>query len=158
MKEMTEQQVLFKLTTMCSQAEHCTGEMLDKMKKWGLAEDAQARIMAYLTKEKYVDDERFCRFFVGDKIKYDKWGRRKIEQALYMKHVGRDISDPVLDAIPDEKYIEILRPLINSKRKTVKATSEYEANMKLIKFALGRGFEMKIIRQCMDGAEDIDDD
>ena len=57
---------------------------------------------------------------------------------------------PVLDAIPDEKYIEILRPLINSKRKTVKAKSEYEANMKLIKFALGRGFEMKIIRQCMD--------
>lgn len=158
MKEITEQQALFKLTTMCSQAEHCTGEMLEKMQKWGLADDAQARIMEYLTKEKYVDDERFCHFFVGDKIKYNKWGRRKIEQALYLKHVGRDISDPVLDAIPDEDYIEILRPLIKNKRKAVKAKSEYETNMKLIKFALGRGFEMKIIRQCIDNADDVADD
>jgi hypothetical protein len=30
--------------------------------------------------------------------------------------------------------------------------------MKLIKFALGRGFTMDIIRQCIDGAEDIADE
>ncbi len=158
MKEITEQQALFKLTSQCSQSEHCTGEILDKMRKWGLADDVQARIMEYLIREKYVDDKRFCHFFVSDKIKYDKWGRRKIEQALYMKHVSQDISSTVLDAVPDEDYIAILRPLIRNKRKSVKAENEYESNMKLIRFALGRGFEINIIRQCIDDADSIADD
>ena len=33
-KPMTEQQALLKLTTLCTQAEHCSQEMIDKMKKW----------------------------------------------------------------------------------------------------------------------------
>ena len=150
---MTEQQVLYKLTAMCSQAEHCSQEMLDKMKR----EDVQARVMQYLTQEKFIDDERYCRFFVKDKIKYNKWGRRKVEQALYMKHIPSSISGPVLDEIPEEDYLEVLRPLLKSKRKTVKAATEYERNMKLIKFALGRGFSMDIIKDCIDDATEIDE-
>ena len=37
-KPMTEEQALLKLTTLCTKAEHCSQEMLDKMKKWELAE------------------------------------------------------------------------------------------------------------------------
>ena len=37
-KPMTEQQALLKLTTLCTQSEHCSQEMLDKMKKWELPE------------------------------------------------------------------------------------------------------------------------
>lgn len=152
---MTEQQVLYKLTAMCSQAEHCSQEMLDKMKKWDIPEDVQARVMQYLTQEKFIDDERYCRFFIKDKIKYNKWGRRKVEQALYMKHIPSSISGPILDEIPAEDYLEVLRPLLKSKRKTVKAATEYERNMKLIKFALGRGFSMDIIKDCIDDATEI---
>ena len=83
-KPMTEQQALLKLTTLCTQAEHCSQEMLDKMKKWELSEEAIARNMEFLTQKKFVDDERFARFFINDKIKYNKWGRRKVEQALYI--------------------------------------------------------------------------
>ena len=78
-KPMTEQQALLKLTTLCTQAEHCSQEMLDKMKKWELPEDAIARNMEFLTQKKFIDDERFARFFINDKIKYNKWGRRKVE-------------------------------------------------------------------------------
>ena len=152
---MKEQQVLYKLTAMCSQAEHCSQEMLDKMKKWDIPEDVQARVMQYLTQEKFIDDERYCRFFVKDKIKYNKWGRRKVEQALYMKHIPSSISGPILDEIPAEDYLEVLRPLLKSKRKTVKAATEYERNMKLIKLALGRGFSMDIIKDCIDDATEI---
>ena len=152
---MKEHQVLNKLTAMCSQAEHCSQEMLDKMKKWDIPEDVQARVMQYLTQEKFIDDERYCRFFVKDKIKYNKWGRRKVEQALYMKHIPSSISGPILDEIPAEDYLEVLRPLLKSKRKTVKAATEYERNMKLIKFALGRGFSMDIIKDCIDDATEI---
>ena len=59
---MTEEQALLKLTTLCTKAEHCSQEMLDKMKKWGLEEEAIARNMEFLTQKKFIDDERFARF------------------------------------------------------------------------------------------------
>ena len=30
--------------------------------------------MEFLTEKKFIDDERFARFFINDKIKYNKWG------------------------------------------------------------------------------------
>ena len=101
-KPMTEQQALLKLTTLCTQAEHCSQEMLDKMKKWELPEDAIARNLEFLTQKKFIDDERFTRFFINDKIKYNKWGRRKVEQALWMKHIPKEISDPIFEEIEDD--------------------------------------------------------
>ena len=52
--------------------------------------------------------------------------------------------------IDENEYLNVLRPLLKSKRRTVKAQSDYEENMKLVKFALGRGFTPDIIRQCLD--------
>ena len=98
----------------------------------------------------YVDDSRYTESFVHDKIRYNKWGRRKIEQALWMKKVDNAISSPILDAIEDEEYLEVLRPLLASKYRTIKAESDYERSMKLIKFAMGRGFTMDLIRRCID--------
>ena len=122
-------------------------------------EDAQARIMEKLITLHYVDDSRYTESFVHDKIRYNKWGRRKIEQALWMKKVDSAISSPILDAIEDEEYLEVLRPLLASKYRTIKAENDYERSMKLIKFAMGRGFTMDLIRRCIDeGVVAADDD
>ena len=147
---MSEEQALARLTALCASAEHCTGEMIDKMTKWEISEEAQARIMEHLVKNKYIDDERYCRAFVHDKMEYNHWGRRKIEQALYVKHVDKAIQKTVLDEIPDEDFIDILRPLIVQKRRQTRANSEYEMNMKLMRFAASRGFTIEQIRQCID--------
>lgn len=153
MKQMSEQEALLRLTSLCSTAEHCSHEMLEKMRRWEIDEDTQARIMEYLVKEKYIDDERYARFFAKDKIRYNKWGRRKVEQAMWQKHIDADIQQRVLDEIDDDEYLLILRPLLKSKRRTVKAANNYEMNMKLIRFAMGRGFTMDIICQCLDNDE-----
>ena len=155
---MTEQQAQLRLASLCAKGEHCTQEMLDKLRKWEIEESAQARIMAYLTEHHFIDDSRFCEAFVKDKIQYNGWGRRKVEQALYMKGIPRSVSDPILDEIPDEMYLEKLRPLIKHKWPTIKARNEYERSMKLIKFAMGRGFDVRLIRQCIDDADELLDD
>ena len=126
------------------------------MSRWELSPEAQARIMEHLTTNHYVDDERYTRAFVNDKIKYNKWGRRKIEQALWAKRIPKEIIDSVLDSIDDSAYLDVLRPLLISKRRSIKAQSTYEKTMKLTKFALSRGFTYDIIRQCIDGADDIE--
>ena len=150
----TENDAYLTLAALCAQAEHCQYEMLEKMRRWEVPEDAQARVMARLIKERYVDDERYAQAFVKDKIRYNKWGRRKVEQTLWQKHIGEDIRNRVLDEVDDDEYLSVLRPLLKQKRKSVKANSDYELNQKLMRFAVGRGFTFDIIRQCIDVEED----
>ena len=149
-KEKTEQEAYLQLAALCAQAEHCEQEMRDKMKRWAIKTDAQDRVIARLIKERYIDNERYARAFVKDKIRYNKWGRRKVMQALWMKRIDNDILHQVLDEIDDKEYIDVLIPLLKQKRKAIKAKSDYELNQKLVRFALGRGFDFSIICQCMD--------
>ena len=155
MKEVTEQGAYLQLAQLCARSEHCQYELTEKMRRWGMSPEAQARVMARLVGERYVDDERYCRAFVRDKIRYNKWGRRKVEQALWMKRIDTEIQQRILGEVDDEEYLSVLRPLLKQKRRTLKAASDYEENQKLVKFALSRGFTFDIIRQCIDG--DIDE-
>ena len=158
-KEMTEQEAYLQLAALCAQAEHCQQEMRDKMRRWELDETVQNRIIDRLIKDRYVDDERYARAFVKDKIRYNKWGRRKVQQALWMKRIDADIQQQVLDEIDEKEYLDVLRPLLKQKRKSIKAESDYELNQKLLRFALGRGFGFDIIRQCLDvGEEDYSEE
>ena len=90
-KEITEQEAYLQLAALCAQAEHCQQEMRDKLKRWGIDESAQERIIQRLINEHYIDDERYTRAFVKDKIRYNKWGRRKVQQGLWLKHIDPEI-------------------------------------------------------------------
>lgn len=155
MKEVTEQGAYLQLAQLCARSEHCQHELTEKMRRWDMSDEAQARVMARLVGERYVDDERYARAFVRDKIRYNKWGRRKVEQGLWAKHIDDDIRERVLGEVGDDEYLSVLRPLLQQKRRSVMADSDYELNQKLVKFALSRGFTYDIIRQCISG--DIDD-
>ena len=157
-KEKTEQEAYLQLAAACAQAEHCEQEMRDKMKRWGMDPEAQNHVVERLTNERYIDNERYARAFVKDKVRYNKWGRRKVQQALWMKRIDDDIQQRVLDEIDDEEYLKVLVPLLKQKRKSIKAANDYELNQKLVRFALSRGFDYGIIRQCLDVDEEMDID
>lgn len=148
-KEISEQSALQRLAALCSRGEHSSGEMLEKMQRWGLSEEAQARIMERLLRDRYVDDERFAHAFVNDKVKYNKWGRRKIEQALWQKGVDEEIRRRVLDEVEEEDFLTELRDLLKVKSRSITAKNDYERNMKLMRFALGRGYSYDQIRRCI---------
>jgi regulatory protein len=126
------------------------------MKRWGMDKDVQERVVARLVKERYIDNERYARAFVKDKIRYNKWGQRKVRQALWLKRIDEDIQQRVLDEMDEKEYLDVLIPLLKQKRRTIKANSDYELNQKLVRFALSRGFDFSIIRQCLDVDEDVD--
>ena len=157
MKQKTEQEAYLTLAALCAQAEHCQWEMTEKMRRWELSDEAQAHVMERLVRERYVDDERYARAMVKDKVRNNKWGRRKVEQALWQKHIDEDIRQRVLNEVDDEEYLTVLRPLLKQKRKSTKASSDYELNQKLLRFALSRGFTFDLIRQCLDVEEEFEE-
>lgn len=154
---MTYEMALQRLSALCASAEHCEYEMTEKMRKWEVEESDCERIMEFLRKAKFVDDERYARAFVKDKIKYNKWGRRKVEQGLWAKHIAEDIRQRVLDEVDESQYKSVLTDLLKSKRRSIKAANDYEMNRKLIKFALSRGFDYSIVRHCID-CDDYDEE
>lgn len=157
MKELNEKEVLSRLQTLCARSEHCSHEMREKMMRWGVASDVQDKIVDRLIDDKFIDDERFARVFISDKLRFNHWGRRKIEQALFQKRIPKQISQPILNEITDQEYIEQLIPLIKSKRKSLSSVEDdYELRQRLVRFALQRGFTFDVIRQVIDGADDFD--
>lgn len=157
---MTKEQVLYKLTSLCARAEYCQHDMLEKMRKWEVNSVDKAEIMEYLLREKYVDEERYARHFISDKLRFNKWGRRKVEQALYMKRIPESIYRPILDEQCDEDYEVILMPLLRNKLRTVKGKNSYDIRNKIIRFALSRGFETDLVLKAVDklqiGGDDCD--
>jgi regulatory protein len=153
-KTFTEQQVMQRLTALCARGEHCQHDMTEKMRQWHVDEATQARVMEYLVKERYVDDRRYARAFVHEKVHFNQWGRRKVEQALWQKHIDHDVAREALDSIDNGEYVGMLQGMLRQKRKSVKAGSDYELNMKLMKWAAGRGFTMDIIRKCLDVSDE----
>lgn len=98
---------------------------------------------------KFIDETRFSRCFVRDKFRYNQWGRIKIMQALRLKNIPDTYCREALAEIEEEEYLCVLRKLLQSKSRSVKAVSDYERNGKLIRFGLSRGFEMNAITRCL---------
>ena len=149
-RNMTEETAMFRLADYCARGEHCSSELLAQLAKWGVPEDARMRIMRELQQRRYFDDERYAHAFVRDRVHLGKWGRRKIEEALRQKHISDDIRQQALDAVDEGEYVAVLSPLLQQKRRTVKAQNEFELNRKLVRYALSRGFTFDVIRQCLD--------
>ena len=154
MKELTEEEALYKAAAYCSSAEHCRSEVIARLTAWGVDDGAQQRILERLVKERYIDEARYARFYIHDKSRFDKWGRNKIAQGLKLKKVPPAVYAGLLDELDEEEYLDGLRTLLAAKRKHVKARTDYERNGKLIRFALGRGYEMDAIRRCLPEADD----
>lgn len=146
---MTQEQIISKLTAVCARAEHCKDDMLRRMQRWQVDEATQREVISYLVKEKYIDEERYARFFINDKIKYNRWGRRKVEQALYFKHIPREVYVPLLDDVANEDFESVLLPLLQNKEKSLKYANDYEKRMKLLRFAMQRGFSYEQADKCI---------
>ena len=154
---MTADEVLYKLAAKCSVSEQCLSDVEAKLKRYDLSEEERTRILQHLVEEKYIDDKRYAEAFVRDKYRFNKWGRIKIAQGLRMKGIDNGTVNVAMGVIDETEYLHILRELIKAKRKSIRGKSDYEVNGKLIRFAIGRGFEFAAIRSCMDVDENYDD-
>ena len=149
MLDLTEEQALQKLTAWCSTAEHCESEAISKLKLWSFDPDEVDRIMKKLKDEGFVDDARYCRAFVNDKFRLEKWGKRKIREALSVKKIKEVYVDAALLNISDEDYMAALRSVLKSKERSLHGMDEEVRREKLYRFAQSRGYEAAAIGECL---------
>lgn len=147
-KTVTPENAIVRLESQCARAEHCTGEIMAKLRTWGITGAEADRIVNHLTTNRFVDDLRFAKSFVRDRYRFAGYGRRKIALLLMTKHLERDIIDEAMDEIDEEVYGDILRHIIARKAKGLDLEL-FEDRNKLYRYIVGRGFETSLASRAI---------
>ena len=154
MKELTPGEALNKAAAYCTLCERCVSEVTAKLTAWGVPHCGQQKIIERLQQEGFIDEARYCRAFVNDKVRFNRWGRIKIRAALGEKRLPRELVNEAIENIDEEQYMAALAEVIASKRKELKGKDDYAAQQKILRYAASRGFEpsliIKAINYCGD--------
>ncbi len=140
MKRLSESEILHKSAAYCSVADRCVDDVRKKLTRWEIDLPVQDRIIQRLIQEHFLDEERFCKSFVHDKTKFNKWGINKIKFELRKRNIPDNLIQSGLDAVNPEENRERLLQLLVAKKKSVKGKNDFEVQQKLMRFAAGRGF------------------
>ena len=147
---MTYEQALTRAAAYCSQAERATQEVLQKLEAWEVSDEDAARILEFLRKERFLDEQRYVHAFVNDKFTYERWGRIKIVYALRAKGVtGAVVTNTLDDVIDPDQYVETLTDLLRAKMRGMKTPLAPNDRAKLYRFAAQRGFESAVVGQAL---------
>ena len=153
-KPLTPAEALNKAAAYCTLCERCTSEVTSKLTQWGIEPSEQIKIVERLQQEGFIDEERYCRAFVNDKVRFNRWGRIKIRAALSEKRLPRELVNKAIENIDGELYTAALAEVIATKRRELKGKNDYSAQQKIMRYAASRGFEpsliMKAINYCGD--------
>lgn len=140
---MNPDSALQRLMAICSRKEVSEGELVRKLIRWGIESEKQEEILETLRKNNFVDNLRFAKAFVNDKSKFNKWGPRKIEQALTLHNIPQSIINEAMSVI--EKDDDMLMSLLKKKKETISAKTSLDLRTKLIRFGISRGFDLDLV-------------
>ncbi|MBQ5647969.1 MAG: RecX family transcriptional regulator [Alistipes sp.] len=148
-KVKTAEQALQSLMRMCARSERSSGDALRLMKRWGVADNEAAKVLARLRAERFIDDARYAEAFVRDKLNLSGWGAYKIKMTLRTKGVAKDIIDEVVaPMLAETNMTERLEEIMRRRMRTLKYSSPYDAKTKLIRFAASRGYDLDEAVEC----------
>lgn len=149
-KVLTYDQALNRAAQLCSKGEQCPSDIFEKVQEWGLSEVEAAKMVAYLTQEKYLDEARYVHAFVNDKYTYQHWGRMKIAYALRMKGIEEALIEENMEEIIDpDDYFETCSSLVTAKVKGMPLPLSQADRAKVFRFAAQRGFESSVISKAL---------
>ena len=149
MKQVSESEMLHRAAAYCSASERCIQDVEKKIKAAGLAGEESDRIVSRLLQERFIDESRFARYFVNDKLRFNKWGRVKINYEMQRKGIPSSIRSEALEGIDEQEYRSILLSLLKSKKKATRGKDDREVYAELLRFATGRGFETRETSRCL---------
>lgn len=154
---MTESEGKTLAERYCSGAEHCCLEVRQMLERRKAESTDIERIIKYLIKEGYIDESRYAAAFVHDKVRFAKWGRAKIAQALWQKRIPAGVADAALASIDEDEYMAALKDVVASRYRQTKGATEYERKMKTMKSVCSRGYEPALVRKVLKLQDSSDD-
>lgn len=138
-----------RLRGLCSRREYCRSDIMKK----ALASlegnvDEASRVVDILIEEKFIDDLRYATAFARDKASISGWGEAKIRYMLLSKGIPSGTIDEALGEIDGGKASLRLQKLLENKARSL--SDDPQKKLKLLRFALGRGYGYDEVRNVLD--------
>ena len=125
--------------TMPSKYKSRAGEIKERE---GVSQTIADRVLLRLEEKGYVDDEKFCRFWIENRNQVKGSSLRKMTSELQAKGVNKTIIDSVL-AESDRNDNDEIKKVINKKRK------RFDDEQKLIVYLARQGFSYGDIKLAL---------
>ena len=144
-----DKKVLSSLQRQCARREYCSEDIRQKALK-ALDGDAQAasEMLEALLADGYVSDLRHASAYAREKAAIGGWGPIKIRYALRAKKISSETINEALQEIDCSAADARLERLIQAKKKSLEGDPQMK--LKLIKFALSRGYEYDKVASLLD--------
>lgn len=130
--------------SLLSRRDHSKKELLQKLRSKGFADGAEEALKK-LCDSGYIDDERFCRLYASELVRLKGYGKRRIEQELYLKGIDRDIIYNVLEEISFDS--DTLSDII--KRTYLSKMSDEKGRQKAFNALMRLGYSYGEIRDAL---------
>ncbi|MGB9779360.1 MAG: regulatory protein RecX [Caldanaerobacter sp.] len=118
-------------------------QLIDKLKLKGFSEEAIDKALLKAKEYNYINDKNYAKLFVEEKIR-NQYSRRRIYHELIKRGIKKDIIEEVLETLyPFEKEIEVIKQIIQKKRKS------YDEVQKLKRYLYTNGFEIENIEKAL---------
>ena len=118
-----------------------------KLKSKLISDNVIQRILKECESNNYINDERYTRSFVHDKVKFLHWGKLKIRTELTKKGIEKKLIDVCLSQVdfPEETDGILLEKIL----KKYKPLSDLKNQQKAIRYLQYRGFSWDEINRIL---------
>lgn len=142
-------QVFDALAAQCAKREYCSADIRRKALE-RLAYDAAAadEIVGALASEGYVDDRRYAAAYAREKSALSGWGPVKIRSTLLARGVAREAVCEALEEIDPERAAAKLGKVLETKWRSL--AEDPQGRLKLIRYALSRGYDYEAVRPLVE--------
>ena len=145
----TYQYLLDKAENYCASSEHCAQDVVEKLYAWGCRDKTwQTQIVDHLVELSFINDERYCRAFVHDKLRFQGWGRQKISMMLHLKHLSEHAIEAALSDIDEDEYRQVALRVARSRLAGL--VSDESTSLKMMRYMLQRGFEYEMSKSVIE--------
>lgn len=152
---MDREVALKKVLHYCNYQDRCEKEIVTKINSFEISDEDKIFIKNFLLEEGFINDERYCRFYVKGKLNIKKWGVNKIKLSLMAKGIDREIIENVISEINKDSYFDELVNLLKNKK--IDESDPYKRKAKLIRYAMSKGYSYPEILEAMRNMESFDE-
>ena len=143
-------EALQSLMRLCARGERSTGDAIRLMRTWGVPEGERQSVVDRLVAQRFIDNSRYAELYVREKSRLSGWGARKIAMQLRTKGVEKEVIAEALATIDRDEQSDRLAEKLRRKMRTTKAQSDYEMRGKLLRYALGLGYDYDDANTALD--------
>ena len=129
----------------CAFRECSPNELFEKIQAWGISEEKADQLVAELSKEGFVDEQRFANAYCNDKFEFNSWGKQKIKAHIYAHKLSEDAVQNALERIDPKKYFNRLLNLATNKWNKLEREDDLKRKQKTLAYLVSKGFEQDLI-------------